>query len=533
MSGNNFQKYNSQGILKNFFKDRDTYNFKYGLEYGLESSSYLSALKGTENSKFNLDEDPTMLGFDLFILDNSPLFNDMDNYLNTFGRNNNITDITNRIELYDDFINQFSKFFNVDDSVNTRFKSDGRFQSFKTHYINSVNGLNNLIYKTPVGGEGVKSEGNQFTKFGSDKITISLSEDVGLNAGYLSSVYRNLIFSKKNGREIIPENLQRFDMAIVISEIRNFNRIATELNSETPIFSVFNDNIDRYIFTLYECQLDFKELSFGENITQGGLDAQKPSFSKGINFDIFYKYVGYEMEKFEFDPNALGGINDTSKYINDQRNKPTSFQVNTSSDSQLNSQSIAPTDDKLPDRVIDRKFQQNTPKNTEELKRYEFDFPMLNPNYQINKQDKREENQEIQQNQGSFRGGLNNIIDLNNQRLQQFVSSQRAQLVSDLAENLREVTGLRNIQSPTNVYQGSNVGQFLLGKIKDFANLGVSEALSEGSSYLNKQAKGVEDSIFDKANNGVEKLKGFSSPTGNESPLSQRGNSTIPNVYKR
>ena len=41
MSGNNFQKYNSQGILKNFFKDRDTYNFKYGLRELLEDLDWV------------------------------------------------------------------------------------------------------------------------------------------------------------------------------------------------------------------------------------------------------------------------------------------------------------------------------------------------------------------------------------------------------------------------------------------------------------------------------------------------------------
>lgn len=523
MAKNGFQKYNSQQILKNFFKDRETYNFKYGLEYGLENSL---SNKQTENSLFNLDEDPTVLGFDLYVLDNSPLFFDVDEYIQFCSRNN-ISEVQNREEIYNDFLNQFGKFFNQENPV-------GTFKSFKTHYINSIKGLDTLVYKTPVGGTGIAKNGNQFTKFGSDKVTINMAEDVGLNAGYLSSLYRNLIFSKKNGRELIPENLQRFDMAIVICEVRNFNRLVNEVkNPSVDSIKVFNENVDRYIFTLHECQLDFTNYSFEDDITQAGLEASKMGFSKGISFDIYYKFVSYEMEKFLFNPSYDDGeINDSPKYINDQRKKPTTNQVNSQSEGELNNQTNAKNDDKYPERVIDLKYQQSTLSNTDPFKRYEYEFPMINSEYKRSNKEIRKQNREIRENQGNARSEINNLIDFTNQRLQQRVISQRSELISGLAQGLRSEIGLRNIQAPTNVYAQTNLSNFLIDRARDVGNIALSDLLSSGAGLLTEGSQNLENQLFNPANQAANRLKGLK-PTPNNSPLSQRGSSDIPNVYKR
>ena len=165
-------------------------------------------------------------------------------------------DNEDRKTAYDDFVKQFSKFFNVDDRGRPDFKTDSRFNSFKTHYLHGVQGLDKLIHHTGIGNEG----GRQMTDFGKDKLTFNISEDVGLNAGYLSAIYRTLLYWKKSGRQVIPENLLRFDMVIVISEVRKFNRVSTIIaeaskDSVSDIIPVLNDNINRYVFTLHECQL--------------------------------------------------------------------------------------------------------------------------------------------------------------------------------------------------------------------------------------------------------------------------------------
>lgn len=515
-----FHKYNTQQILRDYFKDRDTFNFKYGLELGLNSSM---GGKSTDHATFNLDEDPTIFGFDLYILDKSPLFNDIDGFID-FGVDNGIVDIYERRSIYEDFVNQFSKFFNVDDRNKEQFKTNNNFNSFKTHYLNGVQGLDKLLHYTGVGYEG----GNQMANFGTDKITIRMSEDIGINAGYLASVYRSLIYSKLNGRAVIPENLLRFDMAIVISEVRNMNRVSNALsklleNSYEQV-PILKDNISRYIFTLNECQINFNKYSFSDEINQGGIGGDMDSPSQGLEFDVYYKYVGMEMEKFDFRPDTL----DEAKYINDSRLNPSTYQTNSDPFSDINKQTEAPLLDKHPNRPIDRKYQMNTKGNSElEDRSYEFDFPMMNSRYVKANQDARYRNREIQSEQSGLRRGLNNIIDNANEQLQTRVIQFRSQLLSGIVAKIRERTGIRNIAAPVNVYEGTNIGQFALNQLHNFVNLGVSEVLSNG--FLNNLSQGVENSVFDRVNRGVNSLKGLEEiPNTTRDILS--GND-IPNVY--
>ena len=532
-SGNGFHKYNAEYILKDYFKDTDTFNFKYGLEFGLNSNLNNNS---TRNSLMNLDEDPTILGFDIVILDKAPLFNEIDTFFD-FADNNKINQVSNKRNLYNDFVSQFAKFFNVDDRSRGEFKVDNRFNSFKTHYLNGVEGLDKLVHYTGIGDE----RGRQMTDFGKDKLTFSLSEDVGFNSGYLAAAYRNMIYTKKDGRQVIPENLLRFDMVIIMSEIRNFNRVsnaAAEANKDSNVdtIAIFNDNINRYIYTLYDCQLDFNNYSFENSMKQGGFGESAPGVSNGITFDVIYKYVGFEMEKFNFhpgstDPNQI--IIDEGKYINNQRKDPTTFQVNPDPGSEINQKTNATSADKFPNRNIDLRYQMNNLNNSVDIKDYQFEFPMLNPKYSRNVIDLRDKNTTIIENQTAFKTGLNRIIDRTNQELQRKFVVARSKLISGLAAKVRESTGLRNISAPTNIYQGSNIGQFILGKVGDFANLSLSTALDAGTGYLNKLARGGENSIFDSANNGATKLKGLESSTDLGNRLSEDSVENIPNVYRK
>jgi hypothetical protein len=565
MASDGFYKYNSEYVLKEYFKDVDTFNFKHGLEWGLNSNLKESS---TGHAVMNMDEDPTILGFDVVILDKSPLFNEIDTFLD-FGDTNNIKDISNRREIYDDFVKQFAKFFNVDDRNRGEFKVDNRFNSFKTHYLNSVNGLSKMIHSTG----GISNEKKaQMAKFGTDKLTFNLSEDVGLNAGYLSGLYRNLFYSKKNGRQVIPDNLMRFDMVIIISEIRNFNRVAdtfanvvkrvpnkeftpgsnniqltgetNQFDPNTPEFlyesedvntglKMFKDNVNRYIFTLYDCQLDFNNYSFEDSITQAGYGAGAQDVSKGLSFDVFYKYVNFEMEKFNFHPGAKEKnkpFRDEAKYINDTKPKPTTFQENDSSESGINQNTDAKESDRLPNRVIDLRYQMNTVSNSSEKAKYEFDFPMIDSNYARSQQDIRNRNMTTANNQSPLRSGINQVIGRANQDLQNKVLVARTTTIANLAQRVREQTGLRNISSPTNVYQGTNLGQFVLNQVRDFGNVALSTALGQGAGFLNQKAQGLENSLFDRINGGVERLQGFEK-TDNQ--IKYKGGGDIPNVYER
>lgn len=518
-----YHKYQTQYVLRDFFKDRDTFNFKHGLEVGLNSN--LDA-KSTDHSILNLDEDPTIFGFDLVILDKSALFNDVDHFLE-FGSSNNIKDVSERVGIYDDFVTQFAKFFNVDDRNKENFKSNNGFNSFKTHYIHGIQGLDKIIHHTGIGYEG----GKQMVDYGKDKITIELTEDIGVNAGYLSALYRSFIYSKINGRMVIPENLLRFDMAIIISEVRNMNRvsnaIAKSMKDSREIIPILKDNVSRYIFTLYDCQFNFNKYSFSDSITQGGFGASVGSVSEGIGFDVYYKYVGMEMEKFDFRPD----LPDMAKFINDGKTNPITNQINPDIDSGINQNTDAPIVDKYPNRPMDRKFHMNTNANSDvEDRMYEFDFPMMNTNYVKSNIEARNKNLQMQSDETQFKRGLNKIIGNINEGLQTKFIERRSQLLSGLVSKIRQSTGIRNIPAPVNVYAGSNLGQFALDQLHNFVNLGVGTVLSKGHGYMDNLAQGMENSVFDVMNRETNSLKGHGGiPHTTRDIL---GNGEIPNVYK-
>lgn len=518
-----YHKYQTQYVLRDFFKDRDTFNFKHGLEVGLNSNL---DTKSTDHSILNLDEDPTIFGFDLVILDKSALFNDVDHFLE-FGSSNNIKDVSERVGIYDDFVTQFAKFFNVDDRNKEIFKSNNRFNSFKTHYIHGIQGLDKIIHHTGIGYEG----GKQMVDYGKDKITIELTEDIGVNAGYLSALYRSFIYSKINGRMVIPENLLRFDMAIIISEVRNMNRvsnaIAKSMKDSRELIPILKDNVSRYIFTLYDCQFNFNKYSFSDSITQGGFGASVDGVSKGIGFDVYYKYVGMEMEKFDFRPD----LPDMAKFINDGKTNPITNQINPNTDSGVNQNTDALIVDKYPNRPMDRKFHMNTNANSDvEDRMYEFDFPMMNTNYIKSNIEARNKNLQIQSDETQFKRGLNKIIGNINEGLQTKFIERRSQLLSGLVSKIRQSTGIRNIPAPVNVYAGSNLGQFALDQLHNFVNLGVGTVLSKGHGYMDNLAQGMENSVFDVMNRGTNSLKGHG-----DIPHTTRdilGNGGIPNVYR-
>jgi hypothetical protein len=133
-------------------------------------------------------------------------------------------------------------------------------------------------------------------------------------------------------------------------------------------------------------------------------------------------------------------------------------------------------------------------------------------------------------NQSPLRSGINQVIGRANQDLQNKVLVARTTTIANLAQRVREQTGLRNISSPTNVYQGTNLGQFVLNQVRDFGNVALSTALGQGAGFLNQKAQGLENSLFDRINGGVERLQGFEK-TDNQ--IKYKGGGDIPNVYER
>lgn len=305
------------------------------------------------------------------------------------------------------------------------------------------------------------------------------------------------------------------------------NAIAKSMKDSREMIPILKDNVSRYIFTLYDCQFNFNKYSFSESITQGGFGASVGSVSEGIEFDVYYKYVGMEMEKFDFRPD----LPDMAKFINDGKTNPITNQINPNIDSGVNQNTDALIVDKYPNRPMDRKFHMNTNANSDvEDRMYEFDFPMMNTNYVKSNIEARNKNLQMQSDETQFKRGLNKIIGNINEGLQTKFIERRSQLLSGLVSKIRQSTGIRNIPAPVNVYAGSNLGQFALDQLHNFVNLGVGTVLSKGHGYMNNLAQGMENSVFDVMNRGTNSLKGQG-----DIPHTTRdilGNGGIPNVYK-
>ena len=252
---------------------------------------YLSSFVQTANGEEN--EDPISFGYDVIInYANSPLFNgSIDDFITNFS---NYDEIGSRLDILEKFKEQFFRFFKVDspnsvDSIDTSVK-------VRTYYLKKLIGLDNL-------SESILPEkSKQFINYGSneDSLILTLNEDVSVSMGYLTALYKTLTWSKVHGKKMIPDNLLRFDMDIVVTEARKYNRVS---KNEDNSIDQYADLISRYRYKIYECQFFFDKMSHGDTIDMWGLDT-----SQGFDIRINYKFSTVSFEKFtnfDFNNNTI------------------------------------------------------------------------------------------------------------------------------------------------------------------------------------------------------------------------------------
>ena len=232
------------------------------------------------------NEDPTILGFDIEIDEvTSPLFNGaVDDFIGNYSAN---TEISSRFVIYDEFITQFKKFFK------TNTTQEGN-DVVKNYYITKLTGLDKVGHVKSAGTSGDSGE-NLFTNFPADKIEISIKEDVEQNISYLAYLYNLLSRSRIEGKRIIPKNLLRFNLRIIVTEIRNYNRVV-KVGSD---FQVLNDLISKKEYNFYECEFFFNNLTHGSTIDIGG---QSLTTVSDYSLSFNYKFVSSEFHKFVFNP---------------------------------------------------------------------------------------------------------------------------------------------------------------------------------------------------------------------------------------
>lgn len=238
---------------------------------------------GSFVSTLDDNEDPTILGFDIIIKETtSPLFNGaIEDFINHPSNSDN-TEIQSRAKILAEFKQVFFRYFKSEINDNA-----------KVHYLKRLSGLDKL-HESVTNTTSSKA----FVSYGEDVICLSLGEDVTQNMGYLASLYKMLSWSRINGKLVIPPNLLRFEAEIVITDVRNFNRI---VKNDVGSLTSLADNISKYIYTLYDCQFMFT-MPHGSDMD---ITNKTPIETFDITFD--YKFSTMKFERYTYDKNSIPG----------------------------------------------------------------------------------------------------------------------------------------------------------------------------------------------------------------------------------
>lgn len=278
------------------------------------------------------NNDPVTYGFEI-VIDalSSPLLNgSVEDFIAQFSY---ISEIASKGIVIDDFKRQFTKLFRTKGSVKTMTYSaddvlinkqrDGQSMASNTTgllstYANTETPTNLYrpgkkaymsYYLQKITGLGKLTEGNTsaekkyMTDYGTDIITLTFLEDVSATMGALAHLYKLLYWSKPNGKNLIPENLLRFNCDIIVSECRNFNRVRKA--SSTGDLEIIKDNVSRYIYQLRECQFYFNTMPHEDAIDMGTIKTYgEGNGAYDVTFD--YKYSSTKFEKWIPDAEKFG-----------------------------------------------------------------------------------------------------------------------------------------------------------------------------------------------------------------------------------
>ena len=274
--------------------------------YDKQSNIFKKIIKGYNNNlstKSDEYEDPTFLIFDIEIdTDDSPLFNpkygNNDFTLNRFINEyyENIPEInerktanTDKFGMFDEFRKQFTKIFPTSSPNSLDYPESGS----KRHYIESIGGLDLLNKK--------------IVNYPDDAISITLSDDITLLTQYLSELYNNLIFSYDTQRQLIPNNLLRFNLRILVSDFRNMKiKFNDSANNTEEYKDIINSNVSKMLYILHDCELNFFETkSFGDELIRGGFGSSKPNTPAKNTFKINYKSVSKIMAPLLIDNSII------------------------------------------------------------------------------------------------------------------------------------------------------------------------------------------------------------------------------------
>ena len=300
---------NGRTPIKTAKNDREAWD-------GLNGADY--RLKTFQNTPFE-NEDPIMYGFEIiFDAASSPLLNgSVEDFINAYKV---VSEIQSRRVVIYDFKKQFEKVFktkgkvfynaeplnplqssagNAYASAQTQ-KNDYRpgRKAYLSHYLQKIAGLDSLSESNDA---GTFKPSHDYAK---DKLTLSFYEDVSGTMGVIAQLYKLLYWSKANSKSIVPENLLRFNCDIVVSEVRNFNRVRKAVqqgSSNSEAIEILKDNVSRYIYSLKECQFFFPKMPHDETVALNEIKTYD-TYDVSMNF----KFASTKFEKWVPDAQLFG-----------------------------------------------------------------------------------------------------------------------------------------------------------------------------------------------------------------------------------
>ena len=284
-----------------------------GYEDGVPSrlAQVLGDTDGTKGTPYE-NTDPVMFGFEIIVdLVNSPLLNgSVEDFIASFPY---VNEIATRRKVMNDFRQQFLKIFKTKGTFRTgpdkptmsiktsnyantdspsKMLSSGK-PAYMSYYLKKVGGLEKLIEAN------LPDKNKALVEYRKDLLKLTFTEDVSLDMGTLAYLYKLLYWSKPNGKNIVPENLLRFNCDIVISEMRHFNRVRKGITNGD--LEIVKDNLSRYVYTLNECQFWFDQPGHDSEV-----DLSNPKTFDDFVVTMDYKYVTTKFERWTPDGAGFG-----------------------------------------------------------------------------------------------------------------------------------------------------------------------------------------------------------------------------------
>lgn len=446
------------------FNDTSTDFFKHGLHIDGRTpfkteKDPLHTSDGSEASPqnpFRLDSfvetpyennDPVMFGFEIVInAETSPLFNGgVEDFIEQFGF---LKEVGSRKDIISNFKQQFFKFFKSHTPITSTGSDIPADRFYLSYYLKKVSGLENLTESN------TSEKGKAFTDYKKDVIKLSFTEDVALSIGSMAYLYKLLYWSKINGKNIIPQNLLRFDCDIIVTEVRNFKRVKKAIGGANGV-EVLKDNLSRYVYSLYECQMFFDKMPHDSEISLG--DAPKVFENYEMSFNYKFSTMRFEkwVPKYVADDSANSNGKPDSKYsgggqyayLTNDRMDPFEIKTNETNNVDTNGTTLTPNATQ-PTPVLLESFRVSQKSTTagKDAQNPDNNEDIDNSGNEMSNMDKFKAS--------SKKAAKNLAKNVEKAAINQVnrMINVRARLLNDTIDKIRNTAGIGRMSAPTNIY---------------------------------------------------------------------------------